>query len=285
MATGTSVGTSALANTPHATPPSSRQHHPASHPSTTTTDIQTGSLDHVTEVGRSHYGVPGWTGVADDGALAARRAAIVELGDAVRALVEQVACTEAPEEDLRRAAAAIRAAGARLAEPARGLAQIPSADDLLGGVRMYNPVTGSGSGIAPPLRIELVDGAVVGTCTLGIAYEGPPMCAHGGVSALLMDQILGYAASASGHPGMTVRLDTSYRAPVPLRTPLRLTAEVAEVHGRRIVVRGAIATAAEPDTPLVEAVGTFVGLRAEQASQLFGAALHPDASDPTVAHD
>jgi acyl-CoA thioesterase FadM len=149
---------------------------------------------------------------------------------------------------------------------------------------MYNPVTGSGSALAPPLHIELAGDMVVGTCTLGLAYEGPPTCVHGGVSAMLLDQLLGYAASAAGHPGMTVQLDTTYRAPVPLQAPLRLTARMTEVTGRRATVRGAIATAAEPDTVLVEARGIFVGLRPEQAARLFSA-VQPDATDPAVGHD
>jgi acyl-coenzyme A thioesterase PaaI-like protein len=83
---------------------------------------------------------------------------------------------------------------------------------------------------------------------------------------------------------MTVKLETRYLAPVPLQTQLRLTAEVSGVNGRRVTVRGVITTAAEPDTVLVEASGTFVGLRAEQAARLFGG-VQPDATDPLVAHD
>jgi hypothetical protein len=147
---------------------------------------------------------------------------------------------------------------------------VPAADDLLRGVRMYNPVTGHGSALAPPLHIEVVAGVAIGRCTLGLAFEGPPTWAHGGVSAMLLDQILGHAVGASGNPGMTVRLDTRYRAPVPLRTPLRLTAVVDEVAGRRVTATGTIATEADPGTILVSATGTFVGLRADQAQRLFG---------------
>jgi acyl-coenzyme A thioesterase PaaI-like protein len=94
---------------------------------------------------------------------------------------------------------------------------------------------------------------------------------------MLLDQILGHAVGASGNPGMTVRLDTTYRAPVPLRTPLRLTAEVREVDGRRVTATGAIATEAEPETVLVSATGTFVRLRAEQTRRLFGSVLRAEA--------
>jgi acyl-coenzyme A thioesterase PaaI-like protein len=101
---------------------------------------------------------------------------------------------------------------------------------------------------------------------------------------MLLDQLLGHAASGAGHPGMTVQLDITYRAPVPLQTPLRLTARVGEVTGRSITVRGGLAAAAEPGKVLVEAVGIFVGLRPEQAARLFGG-VRPDATDPQIAHD
>jgi hypothetical protein len=220
----------------------------------------------------------------DDAAMRDRRAAIAELGDALRGLVEQSSATEVPAEVLRQAAARAREAAALLGQRTRTRAEMPSADDLLGGYRMYNPVTGSGSALAPPLHIETAGSGVAGDCTLGLAFEGPPSFAHGGISAMLLDQLLGYANSAAGHPGMTVRLETSYRAPVPLHTPLRLTAEVIAVEGRRVTARGAIATAAEPETALVEATGIFVGLRAEQAARLFGG-VSPDATDPHAAHD
>jgi acyl-CoA thioesterase FadM len=234
--------------------------------------------------GRSHHPLAAPEAVGADVALHTRRAAIAELGDALRDLVGQASATEVPEDVLRQVAAQVREAATLLGRQTRRRADLPGADDLLGGFRMYNPVTGSGSGLAPPLHIDVTGNAVVGTCTLGLAFEGPPTFAHGGVSAMLLDQLLGYATSAAGHPGMTVKLETRYRAPVPLQTQLRLTAEVSEVNGRRVTARGVITTAAEPDTVLVEASGTFVGLRAEQAARLFSG-VQPDATDPLVAHD
>jgi len=217
-------------------------------------------------------------GRTEETRLIRRRRAITELGDALRTVVEHATATEAPTDDLRRAADRVRQAAALLGVRLRDRGTMPSADDLLDGIRMYNPVTGSGSALAPPMRIEQVDGLTVGTCTLGLAFEGPPTYAHGGVSAMLLDQLLGFAVSASGNPGMTVRLDTTYRAPVPLLTPLRLTAEVLEIDGRRVTATGAIATEAEPGEVLVAATGTFVALRAEQARRLFGPVL--DTGDP-----
>jgi Thioesterase superfamily len=236
------------------------------------------------EPGRSYHPLAGRAGAGQDEELRERRAAIAELGEALRELVEQASATEVPTEILRQVAAEVSVAVAQLGRQIRARADLPAADDLLGGYRMYNPVTGSGSGLAAPLHVEVTGNGVVGSCTLGLAFEGPPTFAHGGVSAMLLDQLLGYATSAAGHPGMTVQLEIRYRAPVPLQTPLRLTAGVTQVDGRRVKARGVIATAAAADEVLVEASGTFIGLRAEQADRLFGG-VRPDATDPLVAHD
>jgi hypothetical protein len=226
----------------------------------------------------------------DDGAAAAlaleaRREAIAELGEALREIFQQATATEVGTEDLRRAAAQIRAATEPLGAQQRKRPDLPSADNLLRGVRLYNPVSGPGNPMAPPLRVTVLEQGVIATCTLGLAYEGPPTFVHGGVSALLLDQLLGHAAGASGHPGMTVNLTTRYRAPVPLQTPLHLAAQVTDVSGRKITAEGFIATAAEPDQPLVEATGLFIGIQLAQAQRLFGGVPHPDATNPAAAHD
>ncbi|MDX3309741.1 hypothetical protein P1S61_11670 [Streptomyces sp. ME08-AFT2] len=56
---------------------------------------------------------------------------------------------------------------------------------------MYGPVTGAGSPLAPPMRVTPADGGFVGRCDLGIAHEGPPGYVHGGVSAMLLDELMG----------------------------------------------------------------------------------------------
>lgn len=202
--------------------------------------------------------------------LPQRRAAISDLGEALRLLVEHATATEVPTDEILRAAERIRQAAQPLGAHRRGRFDTAAADDLLGGVRLYNPVTGSGSALAPPVEMHRDGDLAIGTCTLGRAFEGPPSFAHGGVSAMLLDQMLGYAVTTAGHPGMTVRLDTVYRSPVPLYTPLRLTATLTGVEGRRVTATGTITTAGEPSTVLVEAAGVFVALRAEQAERLFG---------------
>jgi hypothetical protein len=150
---------------------------------------------------------------------------------------------------------------------------------------MFNPVTGTGNPLAPPMRIEIGENGVEAWCTLGQAYEGPPMHTHGGVSAMLLDQVLGEAAMAAGHPGVTTDLSMRYRRTVPLDVPLRVWGRVVGSEGGRTSVTGGITTADEPDVQLVEADGRFFRLRPDQARRLFGRLASPDAISPDAAHD
>ena len=227
----------------------------------------------------------GFRAVEVTGELLDRRAAVAELGAELRALADLVTRTEAGAEVLRDSARRLREVAPALRERVRGITEPPSVDDLMGGVRMFNPVIGAGNPIAPPMRVEIGEDGAEGRCTLGHVYEGPPMYGHGGVSAMLIDQLLGHAAAASGHPGVTTELSVRYRRPVPLDVPLRIWGRVTEAEGRRVFAVGGITTAAEPDVPLVEAEARFARLRDDQARRLFGRLASPDAANPDVAHD
>ncbi|MDP9428575.1 MAG: PaaI family thioesterase [Actinomycetota bacterium] len=199
-------------------------------------------------------------------------AAVTELGTDLRELVDASVRTTVPASELRAAAADVRAVTARLAAAARRPAtQLPALDDPVVFRRVYNPVSGVGSALAPPVAIRPVEGGVVAEATLGPAYEGPPGYVHGGMSSLVMDQLLGAAAIAAGLWGMTVHLELDYRRPVPLSTPLTLQARVVESAGRTCVVTGTIATAEAPDRTLVEARGVLVMPRAELHADYFDA--------------
>lgn len=210
----------------------------------------------------------------DDGAPADAdlMAATTELGAALRELVEMSVTTTTPAADVAAAAALVREATARISGSVRPASQLPRLDDPATGRRVFNPVTGIGNAIAPPLvvRRDGEDG-VAAEVTLGLAYEGPPSYVHGGMSALYMDQLLGDAAGAVGLWGMTVHLELDYRGPLPLRTPLALRARVQSIEGRKCVIAGTIALAADPERVLVEARGIFVMPRPEKARAYFGA--------------
>ncbi|MGW1787188.1 PaaI family thioesterase [Streptomyces sp. NPDC002143] len=197
------------------------------------------------------------------------RAAIAALGHELRSLVDATVRTAASPDTLHRVADGVRTLTRQLTGRRRARAEIPSVDEFPGGVRMYSPVTGAGSPLAPPVHVTPADGGVAGTCVLGIAHEGPPGYGHGGMSAMLLDELMGWACAAAGMPGMTISLQMRYHRPVPLQTPLRVYAKVTEVEDRKISVCGTITTAEDLSTVLVAADGVFVSPDPDRARALF----------------
>ena len=126
-----------------------------------------------------------------------------------------------------------------------------------GSVRNHgNAVVGFRNPFAPPLRVETTkEGTAHSVFHLGAAYEGPPDLVHGGVSALILDQMLGEAAAAGGAPGMTGRLELTYRRPTPLGD-LSAKAWIEKVDGHKTTVHGHILAA--DGVPTVEAEGLFI---------------------------
>jgi acyl-coenzyme A thioesterase PaaI-like protein len=220
-------------------------------------------------------------------------AAVADLGEALRGLVDASVRTTVPPSELRDVAAVVRTARERLAVRTRPATRLSELDDPVTFRRVYNPVNGVGSALAPPVHFRSAsddgeDGAVVAEASFGLAYEGPPGFLHGGMSGLVMDQALGAAAIRAGLWGMTARLELDYRRPVPLDTPVVLRAAVAESAGRKAVVTGTIALASAPGTPLVEARGLFVLPREELRAAYFAeitdaSGRHAPPSRPTDA--
>lgn len=113
----------------------------------------------------------------------------------------------------------------------------------------YNP-------IFPPLRIEKIGGRFRAHVTLGLPYEGPPGCCHGGLVAMLLDQVLGQSNFENGLPAMTGTLSVKYRRPTPLLQELVVEADPPELaDNRKCVTRGRILCG---ETVTAEAHGLFV---------------------------
>jgi acyl-coenzyme A thioesterase PaaI-like protein len=90
---------------------------------------------------------------------------------------------------------------------------------------------------------------------LNALYEGPPGLVHGGVSALLLDQLLGESAAAGGSPGMTGTYTLRYRRPTPLGD-LSMEGWVESSDGVKTFAKGHIKDAEGNIT--VEAEGVFI---------------------------
>lgn len=105
------------------------------------------------------------------------------------------------------------------------------------------PVMGRANAVAPHVEFELLpDGTFRGETTLGLEYQGPPGCVHGGIVALVFDVVLGRANFHAGASGMTVCLDVDYHSPTPVLEPLVITGRQVHVEGRKIWSQGAIHT-------------------------------------------
>lgn len=120
-----------------------------------------------------------------------------------------------------------------------------------------NTVVGLRNAVAPPLSIEHHpdrDGRVWSDFHLGAVYEGPPGLVHGGVSALVLDQLLGESAGAGGKPGMTATLTLTYKRGTPLGD-LRGEAWIERAESYKTWARGHLIG---PEGVTVEAEGLFV---------------------------
>ncbi len=103
-----------------------------------------------------------------------------------------------------------------------------------------NAVAGVRNAIAPPVVVvRQREGCSWAEFTLGATYEGPPGYVHGGVCALILDQVLAEGAAAAGYPGMTAGLTIRFHRPTPLGW-LRAEAELHERNGRKAHVNGRI---------------------------------------------
>lgn len=180
----------------------------------------------------------------------------VPLADSVRELIDATIRTEADAETVAEAVRAVDTLTARLRER-----QIDGTHGIRfladgRGVTWGNPVIGERNPIAPPLDIQRdPDGRVWAEFTLGAAYEGPPGHVHGGVSALLLDHLLGEAASNGlTKPNFTGTISMRYLRGTPLGA-LRAEAVIERIDGIKTYARGHIADAAGPT---VEAEGVFI---------------------------
>jgi hypothetical protein len=168
------------------------------------------------------------------------------------------------DEDLRVAAEAAAAVADRL-EAVSGEGRRPRPEpDPAGRPQDFfptSPVIGFANPIAPPVEVELAEEGLGGSAYFDYQYEGPPTCVHGGVIAMVFDELLGAANIAAGCPGMTGTLTIRYRKPTPIRTTLRLEARCRGLEGRKIRTWGAIF---KGETLLAEAEGVFIELVPER---------------------
>jgi Thioesterase superfamily len=188
--------------------------------------------------------------------LERRRALYEPLTESVRALIDATIRTEVDAEAVAAAKAEIDAATARLRtsqmEGAYGVRYNAEGH----GTAWGNAVIGLRNPIAPPVVVEHDEsGKTWADFYLGAAYEGPPGHAHGGVCALILDHVLGDAASGGlTRPSFTGTISCRYLRATPLGA-LHAEAWVDRTDGVKTYAVGHLADA---EGVTVEADGVFI---------------------------
>ncbi|MCV7400784.1 PaaI family thioesterase [Mycobacterium fragae] len=183
------------------------------------------------------------------------RAVYEPLAQSVRELVDATVRTQADAEAVAAAKAEIDSATARLRS--RQLDGTFGVRYLATGERMAwgNPVIGIRNPIAPPLVIRR-DASGKSYCDfhLGAAYEGPPGHVHGGVAALVLDHLLGEAASDGVNPRFTGTITLRYLRATRLGR-LHAEATTTRTDGVKTFAAGHLA---DDEGVTVEAEGVFI---------------------------
>ncbi len=176
------------------------------------------------------------------------------LADAVRELVDATIRTEADDDVVADARSAIEAVTESLRQRTRPVGVSYRVNGRA--LPLGNAAVGVCNPIAPPIVVHhLGDGRCRSEFVLGSAYEGPPNLVHGGVSALVLDHMLGEAASEGlSKPRFTGTITVRYLRGTPLG-PLRCEAWIERKEGVKVFARGSISDDAGIT---VEAEGVFI---------------------------
>ncbi len=84
--------------------------------------------------------------------------------------------------------------------------------------------------------------------------------AHGGMVALMLDEAVGWAAWHAGHPGVTGRLQVSYRRPLKLGERVRIVGRVDNVRRTLVYVSSYIENA-DDHSRVADATATLMEVK------------------------
>ena len=112
------------------------------------------------------------------------------------------------------------------------------------------------------------DGSLAAVAAFGPLSKGAPGLVHGGLILTVLDEALGAAAWLAGHPVLTVRLQTEFRAGVPVRAQLQVETRIVEARRRMVFVEGSLTDA--NGKLYASAKGQFLELNEAAQRRIFG---------------
>ena len=156
-----------------------------------------------------------------------RRDGVERLAAAVRDLADAVAESGVDRTTLDEVTGALQLLTHRLRTTTEddaysGLVIKPVDYSVPEGPMPLNPIIGACSPVRPDVRLHFADGTVVGTATFTKRFVGPPGYAHGGISAMLADQVVACTPGAIGVRSITKSLELEYLRPLPLDEEVEL---------------------------------------------------------------
>lgn len=83
------------------------------------------------------------------------------------------------------------------------------------------------------------DESVIATATIDEMFEGPSDRVHGGVVAVVCDELMGAANRSTGRLAVTTELTVNLRAVAPIDTSLTFRAWIDQVDGQQITIPAA----------------------------------------------
>jgi hypothetical protein len=123
----------------------------------------------------------------------------------------------------------------------------------------YSPIIGALNPIAPPVDFKLVDREIHAVHNFDAQYNGPPTAVHGGVIALVFDELLGSLGAILDIGGFTGTLKVVYRSLTPLAQPVRMRSWVDRTEGVKVFIKGEMHTGDGENARLcAEAEGIFI---------------------------
>jgi acyl-coenzyme A thioesterase PaaI-like protein len=159
-----------------------------------------------------------------------RRDGVERLAAASRALADAIAVTAVDRATIDEVSGALELLTHRLAvdtddDGYSGLLVLPVDPARPETYMPLNPIIGNCNPSRPDVEVRIADGAVVGTATFTRRFVGPAGHAHGGISAMLADQLVAAAPMAIGVRTVTKSLTVRYLRALPLDEEVELWGE------------------------------------------------------------
>jgi hypothetical protein len=119
----------------------------------------------------------------------------------------------------------------------------------------YSPVIGPLNPIAPAVSFDFDGEQMHAEHIFDAPYNGPPTAVHGGVIALVFDELLGTLGALRDIGGFTGTLTVRYQALTPIGQKIRMRSWVDRREGRKCFIKG---TMHHGERLCAEAEGIFI---------------------------